>query len=216
MKFIRALIGVVFVGGVLAGTIGPASASFSPSDFPTTNDSWERYLTKNVYNGNSVVGARPARCASDTPFTKVLVRRSAYYNLLRQSAREPSASASVTLYKFGSRGKARAALKKVKRHVLACPSYTEWVCTNCDGIWDVWQQLASIPNVGDRTVAWAGRTMGNVGERFRTAAVLDRNYVIEVQLSIGKDAGGSSRFPSQRPPKSALREWAEAAYNSLP
>jgi hypothetical protein len=121
----------------------------------------------------------------------------------------------VTLYRFSSRTSARSAVKKTKQHVRTCPGYTEWVCTHCDGICDVWQHLAPISNVGDRTVAWAGRLHGNVGERFRAAVVLDRRYAIKVQVSVGKDAGGL-RFPAVRPTKGELRRLARYAYLSLP
>lgn len=217
MYVVRAVSVVILTCWLAIVLPASAQAAFTPSDFPSANadGGWERYVSKNVYDSNTVVGARPARCASDKPFARSTVQRSAYYNRTRRTVNQPFYSASVTLYDFGSRGKASAALRKVKKHVRTCPSYTEWVCNNCDGIWDVWQKLAAISRVGDKTVAWAGRTMGNVGERYRSAAVLDRNYVIKVQIAVGKDAGGS-RFPSDRPSKRTLRDFATVAYNALP
>lgn len=51
---------------------------------------------------------------------------------------------------------------------------------------------------------------GNIGERYRSAAVLDRDNIIKVSVSIFGDAGGSP-FPAARPTKPELRELAETA-----
>ena len=126
-------------------------------------------------------------------------------------------SASVTLYRFGSSGAAKRALKRVKAHVKGCPKYTEWVCTQCDGIFDVWQQLASVPTIGDGTVAWAGRQMDNFGSRFRKAVVRDGRIVIEARVSVGSaDPTVGPRFPSTRPTKGQLRKVATTAYWAAP
>lgn len=214
----------LLTGALLAATPAAAYADYSPSDFPSTADvsdaigrggSWERYLGKTYRSGDWVVGARPAQCASDRAYATVTHRRSAYYTKMRSSGSQLGYSAAVELYKFPSKARARAALKKVQAHVRSCPTYTEWVCTQCDGIFDVWQRISPVPNAGDKTVAWAGRSMGNIGDRYRSAAVLDRDNIIKVSVSIFGDAGGS-RFPSARPTKPEVRDLAAAAYNNLP
>ena len=214
----------LLAGALLVATPVAAFADYSPSDFPSSAEvgdaigrggSWDRYLSKNYSNADWVLGARPARCASDGPFAAATDNRSASYSRMRSSSNQLAYNAQVAIYKFPNKAKARAALTKVQAHVRSCPSYTEWVCTQCDGIFDVWQRLSPIPNAGDRTVAWAGKFAGNIGERYRSAAVLDRDNIIKVSVSIFGDAGGS-RFPSARPTKPELRKLAETAYSNLP
>ena len=224
MKRISGGTATLLAGALLVATPVAALADYSPSDFPSSAEvgdaigrggSWDRYLSKNYSKADWVLGARPAQCASDGPFAAATDNRSASYGMMRSSTSRLGYNAQVAIYKFPSEAKARAALTKVQAHVRSCPSYTEWVCTQCDGIFDVWQRLSPIPNAGDRTVAWAGKLGGNVGERYRSAAVLDRDNIIKVSVSIFGDAGGS-RFPSVRPTKPELRELAETAYSNLP
>lgn len=215
--FVTPITGVLMVGA-------PVSAAFTPGDFPTTSDvrdaigrggTWDRYVHKNYPDGDYVLGARPAQCASDRPFSDAVSSRSAYFTKQRLTARQVNYNASVTLYQFKSRAKARAAFAKVRVHVQSCPKYTQWYCTQCDGIDDVWQQPAQIPNVGDATYAWAGRSMSNFGERYRTAVVLDYKDIVQVKVAI-MAKGISSPFPASRPSKPELRRWADIAYASAP
>lgn len=225
----RASIGTAaLLAGVLLAAAPPAVyADYSPSDFPSTAEvsdaigragTWSRYVTKTDRTGGWVVGARPSDCASDRSYAGVTNTRSAHYSEeVNASGRQLTYSASVSFYKFPSEAKARAALKRVQAQVRSCPRYTEWVCTQCDGIFDIWQRISPISNVGDRTVAWAGKSQGNIGDRYRSAAVLDRNNIIKatVATSIFGDPNGP-RFPTAPPTKTELRDLAETAYATLP
>lgn len=215
---------VLITGALVAACPTAAFADYSPSDFPSSSEvsealetggTWDRYVTKNSSKAGWVVGARPSRCASDRPYAAVTDRRYAYYNKLLNGPHAIRYSADVAIFKFSTKPRARAALEKIRAHVRSCPSYTEWVCTQCDGIFDVWQRMSPIRNVGDQTVAWAGKSMGNLGDRYRSAAILDRDNIIKVTVSIGGDTEGPV-FPRLSPTKTEVRGLAEVAYNTLP
>lgn len=201
----------------LVFTAAPAAADIAPESFPSPGEvgvalgvtgAW----TQTQYepdSGRDVVGARPSNCRSDRPFRDATEYQLATYET--DATSDTELFASIIQYRFTSSGRAKKSLKRVRATVKRCPKFTEWVCTECDGIADYRQKLSAIRQVGDRTVAYAGKSRSVLGSRYRTAVVRDGRRVFEVVLRV-TSLDISPVYPTAGPSKRQLRRLAEVTY----
>lgn len=144
------------------------------------------------------MGTSPGRCRSDLALGRAEEIRSAnYWGPLPGPTPYVSASVVVELYKFGSRGEARAAVRKVSRWVPACPETLEWYCQNCDGSQEFYRSPAKRRRVGAQSYTWNERTAYFHGmANGRAIAARSGRIVVITRASHATDADGSGAPPA--------------------
>lgn len=217
----KAGIAVVCLGLVVAAA-GPSPASITRSDFPSAaaveqavgqSQGWSRYLSKP--NQGGVLGSRPRGCRSDLPFKQEReFRRATYWPNQPDAGATVAYTAGITVHRFSSARAAARAMKRAQTFVKRCPKSTEWVCTQCDGIYTTWQRLTRLRRVGDQSFAVVGRQMENFGSRFRSVVARDGRIVIRADVSTGSTDVDGPRFPTTRPTKAQVRAVALEALTS--
>jgi hypothetical protein len=178
----------VLAGAMLVGASVPATAgaAITRSDFPSLSyvktaiggsGAWGR-----AFSREGPLGAKPARCRSDLPFSAAREYRSAWYNGPLRSTRSLTGVTSIKVYRFGSASSARRAMAKAEAFVTDCPKSTEWVCTNCDGVWDIRRKLAPARRVGTQSFAWKEVSAGLGVENSRVIAARTGRTVVVVNV----------------------------------
>ena len=207
---------------LLVAAATPSHADIGRSDFPSAaaleqavgeSEDWSRYVSKTDQGG--VLGSRPRGCKSDGPFRAAREFRSAtYWPNRADPGADVAYTAGITVHRFGSARSAARAVKRARAFVTRCPKSTEWVCTQCDGIYTTWQRPTPLRRVGEQSVALAGRQMGNFGSRFRSVVARDATTVVRVSVAVGSTDVDGPRFPTTRPTKAQVRAVAVEALDA--
>jgi hypothetical protein len=191
-----------------AGAVIPRDAVPSTADVREAMDgtgSWMRVVVPPDEGGP--IGAKPRRCRSDLPFAAATDERSAYYTgTPRRGVDAESAVAQVIVLRFASRGDAADAVRASIRQIRGCDAWTEWVCTQCDGIADLTARPTRLGQVGQQSVAWAGTSFSNGKARQRVVVARSGATVVRVTASYGRFPGtGPFTWPERPSAATALR-----------
>lgn len=176
------LTALVVALGLMGTTAAPAQAAITDSDFPKKQQvkvllkgkaPWTRHLAS-----GRPLGATPVACRSDLPYGGAVEYRSAWYygGLARTS--KYTGHAEIQIYRFTSTKDARAAMKRVKAFVTGCPTTTEWVCEQCDGIAKIQRHPSAKHAVGKQSYSWTERRLGMGAERARIIAARTGRTVV--------------------------------------
>lgn len=104
--------------------------------------------------------AIPAQCRSNLTLASATEFRSRSYTGPVKRSSKYLGQVQATIYRFATRATARQAVNYLAAQVAACPQYREWVCQDCDGVWDVTQRPIAGHRVGTQSTAWNSRRAG--------------------------------------------------------
>ena len=179
---------IALVGAMLAPST--SAAEISSSDFPSKAavkselDGTGRWFTS-VAGSARALGAKPARCRSDLQmlsFAEDRVR--SYSGLQRGLPTSVSGEAQVAVFRYKNASEAHLAVKRNASYPQRCPKTTEWVCTDCDGVWTTWRKRVAAPQVGRESVVWHYRRIGNF--KHNGYGVVARRGRLVVRVEVGR------------------------------
>jgi hypothetical protein len=115
-----------------------------------------------------------------------------YYSPPAGPSDDVGALAKVDVYRYDSVRAARQAVSQNASYPQRCPKVTEWVCTQCDGIWTTWRTRVPAAQVGAQSVAWRFRELSNAKAKGYT--IVARRGTTVVRVTVGR-----SRYPGDGP-----------------
>lgn len=130
------------------------------------------------------LGANPAQCRSDLPFAGAVASQGAFYFGPLRSTKRFYGEAQVTVREYPDAAAAQAAVTAAAAFAIACPQSTEWVCEQCDGVWDYQRTPARGRKVGEQSTAWSQDSQGLA--RARGRVIVARSGVTVVEVYAGR------------------------------
>ena len=111
----------------------------------------------------------------------------------------------IAVFRYETAGEAHRAVKRSGSYPDRCPETTEWVCTDCDGVWTAWRNRVAAPEVGTESVVWHYRRIGNF--KHNGYGVVARRGELVIRVEVGRfrtPLEGSFSYPPLLPKKKAL------------
>lgn len=206
------VVGILVLAVGVVGSAVPAQAVISRSDLPS------KPVVKSLLNGTGrwygatyedtrALGARPAGCRSDLQMGRFREDRGRRYGG-QQVGLPPGlvADARVEVFRYASVRAATRAVVRNGTYPQRCPRVVEWVCTQCDGVWTTWRSRVAVRAVGQQSVAWRFREIGNPKSTGFTVVARDGATVVKVSVRRDRYPGeGAFVYPKPIPKKKAVQ-----------
>jgi hypothetical protein len=198
----RALQAVALGACLILAAPPTAQAEISRTDFPNAAQ------VKSSMNGTGkwhrgmgdlnfvALGARPATCRSDLPFSGAIESRTTFYVGSLAGKKKYHGQAQVSLYRFRSKRTAVEAMAALKVFLGACRVSEEWVCQDCDGIWTYARRPAAHRRVGDQALAWNQQTLGMGRANSRVIAARSNRAIVVATVSHQTDPASMKKPPA--------------------
>ncbi|QIX27179.1 hypothetical protein ncot_11645 [Nocardioides sp. JQ2195] len=142
-----------------------------------------------AYRGSfKTVGGKPRDCRSDEQMLDYDEARSKSYHG-RESGlpRSVWSGAEIVILRYADADSARRAVRRNGSYPRRCPKVTEWVCTECDGIWTTWRTKVPAVTVGAQSVAWKFREVGNFKSNGHAVVARRGSTVVRVTVTRTRD-----------------------------
>lgn len=167
---------------------------------------------RGVWNRNrgsiDVVGSKPSACNSQALMLNYRdVRVRLYSGQEKGLPRSIWSNANATVFRYPDVASAKRAVANTASYARRCPEVTEWVCTECDGIWTTWRTRVRAPQIGAQRVIWRFREQGNFKSNGYTVVARRGATVVRVTVSRTRDVSGAHgwRYPPRIEKKVAVR-----------
>ncbi|WP_134768220.1 hypothetical protein [Nocardioides sp. 1609] len=200
---------------VLPGAVGAAAsptARAAPTGLPAAPEvkaavggqgAWR------VYPGDiAALGSRPAGCRSDEQMLAYRGVQARWYSGRERGVpRAVHTGAEIAVLRYADAAAARAAVRNNESYPRRCPRVTEWVCEECDGISTTRRTRVPVARLGDQSVAWSLRAVGNAKSAGYTVVARRGRSVVRVTLTRTRDmvADAPWRYPRSMPKREVVR-----------
>lgn len=127
------------------------------------------------------LGSDPEECRSDVQMLDYDEARQRYFSGHERGAPKNIFTATqIAVLHYPDTAAARAAVKRNATYAERCPDVTEWVCTDCDGVYRTWRTAVPAPRVGGRSTMWSFKEVGNLKASGYTVVAQRGNVVVRV------------------------------------